>query len=419
MRAGARVGAMGALLALSGCGGGSDSSGSGTVTTPAPTATATPSPAPAAPRPIVGVTVTAVASLPAPWAMTFLPDGRLLVTERPPTPTTLANPVTPGNLRIVSSAGAVSAPIGGLPANTGLLDVKLDPRFSDNRLVYVSYVERDPTAARTGRNAVDPAVDPAGLAVLRGTLSADGSELTGAQVIWRQLPKIVSNPGSGEYGGRLAFSPDGKYLFITSGDRQELARYLFDTDNTLGKIIRLFPDGSIPPDNPFAGRTGARTEIWSLGSRNPYGLAFDPAGQLWSHDMGPSGGDEFNLVQPGLNYGWPAVSYGNNYDGGPIPKPAPGDGYAPSAFWWTPVIAPSDMIFYSGSLFADWRGDAIISGLQSKGLVRVRVSGTTATEVQRIDLQARIRAVAQGPDGAIWVLEDQPNGRLLKLAPVF
>lgn len=418
MRVAAPVGAMGVLLALSACGGDSASSGSGTVTTPAPTATATPSPTPA-PRPIVGVSVTTVAALPTPWSMTFLPDGRLLVTERPPTPGTLANPVTPGNLRIVSSSGAVSAPVAGLPANTGVLDVKPDPRFSDNRLVYVSYVERNPTATRMGRNAGDLSVDPAGIAVVRGALSANGGELTGTQVIWRQVPKIVSNPGSGEYGGRLAFSPDGRYLFVTSGDRQELARYLFDTDNTLGKIIRLFPDGSIPPDNPFSGLAGARTEIWSLGFRNPYGLAFDLGGQLWSHDMGPSGGDELNLVQAGLNYGWPATSYGNNYDGSPIPKPVPGDGYAPSALSWTPVIAPSDMIFYSGSLFADWRGDAIISGLQSKGLVRVRVSGTTATEVQRIDLQARIRAVAQGPDGAIWVLEDQPSGRLLKLAPVF
>jgi glucose/arabinose dehydrogenase len=156
-----------------------------------------------------------------------------------------------------------------------------------------------------------------------------------------------------------------------------------------------------------------------LGHRNPYGLAFDAAGQLWENEMGPMGGDELNLLEKTNNYGWPNVSYGNNYDGGLIPKPAAGDGFAPSAYWWTPVIAPSNMIFYSGNVFGDWRGDAIISGLMSKGLVRVRVSGTTAKEVQRIDLGARIRSVTEGPDGAIWVMEDQPMGRLLKLSPVF
>lgn len=401
-------------LALPGCGG-----GGGASVTPTPTPAPTPTPTP---RAITGVTATPVATFTAPWSMTFLPDGQMLVTERPPTPTTLLNPTQSGSLRLVSTTGAVSAPIEGLPLNVGLLDVKLDPDYANNHLIYVSYMERDPSAPRVGRNAANAAVDPAGLALVRGTLrfTSSGAYFDGANTIWRQTPKIVSHPGSGEPGGRIAFSPDRRYLYLTAGDRQELDRnFLFALDNTLGKTIRLYPDGTIPSDNPYAGQAGAKGEIWSLGHRNAYGLAFDSAGALWSNEMGPMGGDEFNRIERGSNYGWPAVSYGDNYGGAPIPKPAAGDGYAMSAYWWTPVIAPADMIFYSGTVFADWRGDAIIAGLQSKGLVRVRTSGTTSTEVQRIDMGARIRAVQQGPDGALWVLEDQPSGRLLKLAPVF
>ncbi|MDB5700333.1 MAG: hypothetical protein JWL66_532 [Sphingomonadales bacterium] len=355
--------------------------------------------------------------------MVFLPDGNMLITERPPTPAALLNPIDPGRLRLVTQAGVVSAPIAGLSANVGLLDVKLDPKYSSNHLVYISFMERDPTAPRVGRDAADPAVDPAGLAIMRGTLSIDPTgtaSIAGAAVIWRQQPKIVSNPGSGEPGGRMTFSPDGKYLFFTSGDRQEFEpSRIQGLGSTLGKVLRIFPDGSIPSDNPFVGTAGALGEIWTIGHRNQYGLAFNAAGELWENEMGPMGGDELNLIEKTKNYGWPNVSYGDNYGGAPITKPAAGDGYAPAAFWWTPVIAPSNMIFYSGTEFGDWKGDAIISGLQSKGLVRVRFSGTTAKEVQRIDLGARIRSVTQGPDGGLWVLEDQPAGRLLRLSPVF
>lgn len=308
--------------------------------------------------------------------MTLLPDGTMLVTERPPTPGTLLNPVEPGRLHLVTQAGVVSAPITGLPTNVGLLDVKADPKYAANHLVYVSFMERDPKAPRLGRNAADPAVDPAGLAVARGTLSIDAggtATITAASVIWRQFPKIVSNPGSGEPGGKMAFSPDGAYLFVTSGDRQETApTYIQDIGYTVGKVIRIFPDGGIPNDNPYIGKP-ALGEIWSIGHRNPYGLAFNAAGELWENEMGPMGGDELNLISPGKNYGWPNVSYGDNYGGSPITKPAAGDGYAPAAFWWMPVIAPSGMIFYSGSVFGDWKGDAIISGLASKGLVRFRI----------------------------------------------
>jgi glucose/arabinose dehydrogenase len=353
--------------------------------------------------------------------MAFLPDGQILVTERPPTTNTL-NPVEPGRLHIVSQSGTVSAPIIGLPQNVGLLDVKLDPEYSSNRQIYVSLMERDTTAARVGRGANNPAIDPAGLAIMKATLSFDATgvgRLFDIRLIWQQVPKIVSETGSGEPGGRMAFSPDNRYLYFTAGDRQEFEPAQ-DLGTTLGKIIRIFPDGRIPSDNPFVSMAGARPEIWSLGHRNSYGLAFNAAGQLWENEMGPTGGDEMNLIVRSSNYGWPKVSYGDNFVGGPvIPRPSAGDGYAMAAFTWTPVIAPSGMIFYSGNLFADWKGDAIISGLQSKGLVRMRLNGSSATEAQRINLNTRIRSVTEGPDGSVWVLEDQPSGRLVKLSPVF
>ena len=360
-----------------------------------------------------------VATLPSPWSAAFLPDGRLLVTERP-APGALLNPIAEGHIRVVTSAGAVSVPITGVPANVGVLDVVLDPDFAHNHVVYFSFLERDPSAPRIGRAAGEAGIDPAGVAVARAVLDVDapaGPALTGAAVIWHQLPKVISFPGSGEPGGRLAFSPDGGYLYISSGDRQEFGP-VQTLDDTLGKIVRLYPDGTVPTDNPFADVAGALPEIWSLGHRNPYGLVFGPDGLLWENEMGPQGGDELNVIRPGANYGWPSVSYGNNYDGSLLPKPAPGDGYAASALWWTPVIAPSGMIAYSGTAFPAWTGDLILSGLQSKGLVIVGVAGSTASEIARIDLGARTRDVIQGPDGSLWVLLDGPNGQLVQLSPV-
>jgi glucose/arabinose dehydrogenase len=362
------------------------------------------------PSPVVAVTQVSVARLASPWSLAFLPDGRMLVTERPG-----GQPSRSGKLHVVTQAGNVSAPLKGVPGNAGLLDVTLDPNYRSNRLVYGSFIERRPNAPRAGRFKDDPAGDPAGLAVFRGRLS--GSRIVGAKVIWRQVPKIVSYPPSnGEEGGRMAFSPDGRYLFIAAGDREEF-QPVQSLANTLGKIVRIFPDGTIPTDNPFATKAGARPDIWTSGQRNPYGLAFNAAGQLWEHEMGPKGGDEFNLIKPRLNYGWPNVSYGDNYVGPLITRPAYGDGYARAAAWWTPVIAPSGMIFYRGDLFSDWNGDAIITGLQWHGLVRVRVTFETATEVQRLPLGHRIRAIAEASDGALWVLEDAPSGRLLRLTP--
>lgn len=266
------------LTVLASCSGGG-SAGTTSVVAVAPTPTPAPAPLPPA---VKSVTAVAVASFVAPWSMIFLPDGRMLVTERPPTPDTVLNPVEVGRLRLVTQGGGVSAPILGLPDNVGLLDIKLDPLFASNNRIYISFMERDASAPRTGRDMDDTRIDPAGLAVMRATLALDssgGAQLVGASVIWRQFPKIVSYPGSGEPGGRMAFSPDGAYLFVAAGDRQEFAP-VQSLGNTLGKVIRLFPDGSVPPDNPYVGRADALPEIWTLGHRNPYGLVFDSSRQL-------------------------------------------------------------------------------------------------------------------------------------------
>lgn len=395
MIGGRRFALSAALLALAACDSGGGSGGGVSTPAPSPT-TVTPSPSPSASPtapPITGVQATAVATFTSPWAMVFLPDGRALVTEKG------------GTLRIVTQAGVKSAALGGVPTvaaggQGGLLDVALHPNFASNALVYLSFSE-----SGTGGS---------GLAVARGTLVEDagGPRLTGVSTIWRQAPKVS---GSGHFGGRMAFAPDGT-LYVTAGERQR-GSPAQDMTQTLGKIIRINADGSIPADNPFVSTAGARTEIWSLGHRNPYGLAFDSAGRLWEHEMGPEGGDEFNLVTRGDNYGWPNVSNGQDYGGSNIPDHAPGDGYVAPLLSWTPVIAPGGMILYSGNLFAAWRGDAIIAGLVSQGLVRVRFTPTSAVEQQRIALGARIREVEQGPDGAIWVLEDSSSGRLLRLVP--
>ncbi|WP_082474850.1 PQQ-dependent sugar dehydrogenase [Sphingomonas sp. Leaf343] len=406
-RAVLRAGAATAIVLLAACGD-DDAAKPLPAPTVAPAAAPAPTPTPAAP--ITAVNSTPVTSFAAPWAMVFLPDGRLLVTERDTTNNA-------GRLWLTTTTGEKTA-VTGLPANIGLLDVALHPQFAGNGIVYISYVEPgDASTPRVGRAADVTTLSPAGLAVATGRLMVDatGVSLSSVRTIWRQAPKIVAYPGSGEFGGRMVFSPNGQFLFVAAGDRQE-----FDPvqqfDNTIGKIVRLLPDGTVPGDNPFVGRAGAAPEIWTLGHRNPYGLSFDAAGQLWSHEQGPKGGDEFNLIAPGGNYGWPRVSNGDNYDDTVIPDHAPGDGFVAPAKSWTPVIAPAGMIFYMGTMFAAWRGDAIVTGLQSGGLVRVRVSGSSAAEEQRLSLGARTREVEQGPDGALWVLEDKP-GRLLRLTP--
>jgi glucose/arabinose dehydrogenase len=339
------------------------------------------------------VTSTAVATLDSPWAMVFMPDGRMLVTERP------------GRLRVITQGGAVGPALSGVPAvqfqgQGGLLDVALDPAFASNSRVYLSFTE----AGAGG----------AGLAVARGTLAIDAAgtgRIDGVTVIWRQAPKVSND--TRHYGGRMAFSPDG-FLFVTAGERHQGAPAQ-DLAQTLGKIVRLNADGSAAAGNPFAGTAGARPEIWTLGHRNPYGLVFASDGRLFSSEHGPEGGDEFNIIERGANYGWRVVAEGN--DEGPLPRHSTDPSFKAPLVSWTPSIAPGGMIQYLGTRFVGWNGDFVLAGLQSQGLVRVRVSGAGASEVARIGLGRRIREVEQGPDGAIWVLEDGAGGRLLKLDP--
>jgi glucose/arabinose dehydrogenase len=322
--------------------------------------------------------------------MEFLPDGRLLVTEQR------------GELKLYAEGGAISE-IGGVPqvshgGQGGLGDVVLHPDFAENDLVYLSYAE-----AREGDT------DTRGAAVARAKLvlndDGSGGELTDLEVIWRQMPKV---DGGGHYSHRIAFGEG--FVWISSGDRQKFDPAQ-DMNSSMGKIVRLNYDGSAPSDNPFADRGGVTAQIWSLGHRNPLGLAFDAQGRLWDVEMGPMGGDELNLVVRGANYGYPIVSNGDHYDGRPIPDhPTRPEFNAPAVFW-NPVISPSSLMFYSGSEFPEWRGDAFIGGLSSQSIVRIEFDGTNAREAERFAMRMRIRAVEQGPDGAIWILEDGREGR--------
>ena len=343
------------------------------------------------PRPFA---VEPVASFDEPWAMAFLPDGRLLVTEKA------------GRLLVVDRDGNKSQPVSGVPevdygGQGGLGDVALHPDFASNALVYLSYAEAGDDDTR-------------GAAVARGVLELEGGvgALSAVEVIWRQQPKVT---GRGHYGHRLLFDDEG-YLFVSSGDRQKFDPAQ-DMSGNLGKIVRLYDDGSVPQDNPFYDRGGVTAQIWSLGHRNPLGIAFDSDGRLWNHEMGPKGGDELNLVVSGENYGYPIVSNGDHYSGKEIPDHDTRPEFAAPVVWWTPVISPGGFMVYDGDLFADWRGDGFIAGLSSKSLVRIEFDGETAREAERFDMGKRMRAVAQGPDGAIWMLEDKQGGRLLRLTP--
>lgn len=334
----------------------------------------------------------AIAEFDKPWAMALLPDGSLLVTEKR------------GRLYRVWPDGRKSNPIEGVPevaygGQGGLGDVILHHTFTYNGIIYLSYAEAGDGGTR-------------GAAVARAVLSVndEGGQLKDLEVIWRQQPKVS---GRGHYGHRLAFDKDG-YLFITSGDRQKFTPAQ-DMQSSMGKIIRLNEDGSVPEDNPFYDQGGVTAEIWSLGQRNPLGIAFDADGRLWEHEMGPAGGDEFNLIVKGENYGWPIVSNGNHYNGRRIPDHDTRPEFAAPLITWTPVIAPAGFIIYSGDEFPEWRGDGLIGGLQSEGIVRVQFDGDTAREVERIDMGERIREIEQAADGGLWVLEDGSSGELLKL----
>ena len=348
------------------------------------------------PAPIAGVVraETYASGLVHPWALAFMPDGRLLVTERP------------GRLRIVGTDGSLSAPLTGVPAvhavsQGGLLDVAIDPDFATNRLVYLSYAEADG--------------DIAGTAVARGTLGATGLE--NVTVIYRQRPKLS---GSGHFGSRLVFANDGK-LFITQGDRQNYRERAQDLEQGMGKFIRINPDGSIPADNPFVGRTDAQPEIWSYGHRNGQAATLDPVtGQLWTVEHGARGGDELNHPEKGKNYGWPVITYGRDYSGASIGEGTAKVGMEQPVYYWDPVIAPSGMTFYTGDAIPGWKGSILIGSLTPGGLVRLELSGERVVKEERYlaDLRERFRDVQQGPDGLVYVVTDSPNGRVLRIGPV-
>lgn len=370
-------------------------------------------------------TITQVATLNFPWRIAFLPDGRMLITEKP------------GKLWIVTQKGEKTE-VTGIPAveyqgQNGLLGVYVSPTYAKDRGIYLTYSEPGPGGS--------------GLALARAALTLDkgSAKLDGLKVIWRDLPRGKG----GQFGAAVAFSPDKKSLFLTVGDRMRDTPAQ-DPNTAVGKVLRLTLDGKPAPGNPGAGKTGTPTiplidpprdteaaktapvvstytvegpnlapaEIWSTGHRTPYGLAFAPDGRLWEVEHGPRGGDELNLIEPGKNYGWPLVSYSQNYNGVPIPSPDTRPDLTKPVIYWTPVIAPGNLMFYTGKLFPQWTGSALISGLGSQSLNRIAFDGKgNATPAERWSVGFRARDVAQAPDGAIWMIADAGNGGLYRLAP--
>ena len=324
----------------------------------------------------------------------------LFVTERP------------GRIKFVDTASGRLGTVSGVPAvdyggQGGLGDIAFLPSEASptlsRRTIYLSWAEAGQGNVR-------------GAAVGRGTLvceEADACRIEGLRVIWRQVPKTT---GQGHYAHRLLFSPDGKHLFVASGDRQKMAPAQ-DMAGNLGKIVRLNLDGTPAAGNPFASRGGVATQVWTLGHRNILGMDFDAQGRLWDLEHGPAGGDELNLVEPGKNYGWPVVSEGEHYGGEDIPPHASRREFTAPAISWSPVIAPGGFIFYEGSAFPAWRGQALIAGMVSEGLVRVAIDGDRAREVERIPMGKRIRAIVEAPDGSIWIAEDKGGARLRRLVP--
>lgn len=342
-------------------------------------------------------TITEIAHFDEPWAMAFIPGSPYaLITEKK------------GKLKYWEEGGAVQD-VAGVPAvayagQGGLGDIALAPDFATSGTIYLSWAE----AGQGGTK---------GAAVGRAKLVTDGPpRLEGLQVIWRQTPKVS---GDGHYSHRLLFSPDGRYLFVSSGERQKFTPAQ-DMAQNLGKIVRLTPDGTPATGNPFQEKGEVAKQVWTLGHRNVLGLKFDAQGRLWDLEHGPRGGDELNLVKPGQNYGWPVVSNGDNYDGTPIPRHSTRPEFTQPAISWNPVIAPGDFIFYRGDLFKGWKGQAIIGGMNPNVLVRVAIDGEKARELARYPMPHRIREVEEREDGSIWLLEDGQEGgagRLLKLTP--
>jgi len=354
-----------------------------------------PQSAPKSPTPrateLPGRVTTYAKGLEHPWALAFLPDGRLLVTERP------------GQLRIVSRDGKLSAPLTGMPrvrarGQGGLLDVALDPAFAKNQIIYLSFSE-------PGSD------DTASTAVARARLGERG--LTDVKVIYRQQPKVV---GNGHYGSRIVFRRDGT-LFLTQGDRMAYREQAQDLSSGLGKVMRINSDGTIPKDNPFLGRKNARPEIWSYGHRNVQSAALHPdTGELWTVEHGARGGDELNQPQKSKNYGWPVITYGINYSGEKIGEGTAKAGMEQPVYYWDPVIAPSGMLFYTGDAYPGWKGSIFIGSLAPGALVRLEMKDGRVAREERYSLDGdRIRDVAQGPDGLIYVVTDESDGRVLRI----
>jgi len=360
------------------------------------TVTAQGTDAPPAPASKIRVDIV-VRGLEHPWGLAFLPDRRMLVTERP------------GRVRIVSRDGQLSRPLGGVPkvaatGQGGLLDIALAPDFERSRLVYISYAE-----PRDGRAN--------GTSVARARLVGAGGDerFEDVEVVFRQEP---SHRGGLHFGSRLAFAPDGK-LFVTLGERFEM-QYAQDLGRHWGKVVRLDPDGKAPADNPFVGKEGARPEIWSYGHRNAQAAAIHPGtGALWVVEHGPRGGDEVNIVERGANYGWPVVGYGIDYSGAKIHTATDRAGMVPPIYYWVPSIAPSGMAFYTGDLFPNWRGNLLVGALAGQALHRLVLEGArvVAEEVLLANRNERIRDVRQGPDGAVWLLIDAADGAVARISP--
>jgi aldose sugar dehydrogenase len=333
-----------------------------------------------------------------PWAIAFLPDKRMLVTEK-----------HEGRLLILTPTGQKSAPVQGLPEvvgedQAGLLDVKVAPDYATSKLIYFSYVQ-----PREGGN---------GLAVARARL-IDSAEpkLEQLEVVFKASPTLDSTKHA---GGRMVFAADGN-LFITLGERSIMAGRVQAQDlaSHFGKVVRIKPDGSVPDDNPFIAQKGARPEIWSFGHRNPLAAALDAKQRLWVVEMGPRGGDEVNLIAKGKDYGWPTIGYGEEYSGESIHKTTQQAGMEQPVYYWDPVISPGALAIYSGTLFPEWKGNFFIAGLSSKALIRLTLEGDRVSGEERLltDRQERIREVVEGPDGALYLLTDGGSGKLLKITP--